>query len=61
MQFKRYRSFNLTLLVEESALGLLITVAMAVSDCTTRVFTLLGLYFNIPSPIVELTLTLPSI
>lgn len=49
------------LLAEASALCLLITVAMAVSDCTSRVFTLLGLYFNIPSPVVELMLILPRI
>lgn len=47
---------NLMLLVEKSALFLVITMAIAVSHCTMSLFTLLGIYFSLPSPVVELTL-----
>lgn len=44
------------LLVQKSALFLVITMAIAVSHCTMSLFTLLGIYFSLPSPVVELTL-----
>lgn len=47
---------NLMLLVEKSALCLLTTMAIAISDCTMSVFSLLGIYFSIQSPMVERSL-----
>lgn len=44
------------LLVQKSALFLLITMVIAISHCTMSLFTLLGIYFSLPSPIVELSL-----
>lgn len=47
---------NVMLLVEKSALCLLIIMVIAVSDCTMTVAPLLGIYFSISFPIVELGL-----